>query len=204
MILFYENWKRRGAYSQSVILYADFFYVRYGVSYRDLEDIMEERGVNVDHATLNRWVIRYSATNLRRDKIQGQLLNSCIIKLMNKKTEPHKKPIPDIKEIRIKNNALGKCVPLKLIMILFYENWKRRGAYPIRSVCECWVIRYSPAIAVKATSQKRETNRSWRMDETYIKVKGEWIYLYRAVDSHGDMLDFMLSERRDEEAATAY
>jgi hypothetical protein len=36
-----------------------------------------------------------------------------------------------------------------------------------------WVIRYLPAIAVKATSQKRETNRSWRMDETYIKVKGE-------------------------------
>jgi putative transposase len=42
------------------------------------------------------------------------------------------------------------------------------------------------------------------MDETYIKVKGEWVYLYRAVDSHGDTLDFMLSERRDEEAATAF
>jgi hypothetical protein len=42
------------------------------------------------------------------------------------------------------------------------------------------------------------------MDETYIKVKGEWGYLYRAVDSHGDTLDFMLSERRDEEAATAF
>jgi transposase-like protein len=37
-----------------------------------------------------------------------------------------------------------------------------------------------------------------------IKVKGEWVYLYRAVDSHGDTLDFMLSERRDEEAATAF
>ena len=42
------------------------------------------------------------------------------------------------------------------------------------------------------------------MDETYIKVKGEWVYLYRAVDSHGDTLDFMLSERRDEDAATAF
>jgi transposase-like protein len=40
--------------------HAVFFYVRYGVSYRDLEEIMEERGVNVDHATLNRWVIHYS------------------------------------------------------------------------------------------------------------------------------------------------
>jgi hypothetical protein len=42
------------------------------------------------------------------------------------------------------------------------------------------------------------------MDETYIKVKGKWVYLYRAVDSHGDTLDFMLSERRDEDAATAF
>jgi hypothetical protein len=42
------------------------------------------------------------------------------------------------------------------------------------------------------------------MDETYIKVKGKWVYLYRAVDSHGDTLDFMLSERRDEDAASAF
>ena len=47
-------------YPREVILYAVFFYVRYGVSYRDLEEIMAERGVLVDHATLNRWVVRYS------------------------------------------------------------------------------------------------------------------------------------------------
>ena len=46
-------------FPKEVILYAIFFYVRYGVSYRDLEEIMEERGVQVDHATLNRWVINY-------------------------------------------------------------------------------------------------------------------------------------------------
>jgi transposase-like protein len=62
---------------------------------------------------------------------------------------------------------------------------------------------YALAIAAKAQSQKRNTNRSWRMDETYIKLKGKWVYLYRAVDSQGDTLDFMLSERRDEDAATA-
>jgi putative transposase len=44
---------------------------------------------------------------------------------------------------------------------------------------------------------------NWIMDETYIKVKGKWVYLYRAVDSHDDTLDFMLSERRDEGAVTA-
>ena len=81
---------------------------------------------------------------------------------------------------------------------------EERGVNVDHATLNRWVIRYSPTIAVKATSQKRETNRSWRMDETYIKVKGEWGYLYRAVDSHGDTLDFMLSERRDEEAATAF
>ena len=45
---------------KDVILYAVFFYVRYAVSYRDLEEIMAERGVQVDHATLNRWVVKYS------------------------------------------------------------------------------------------------------------------------------------------------
>ena len=47
-------------YPKHIILFAVFFYVRYGVSYRDLENIMQERGVNVDHATLNRWVVKYS------------------------------------------------------------------------------------------------------------------------------------------------
>lgn len=47
-------------YPKSVILYAVFFYVRYAVSYRDLEEIMAERGIRVDHATLNRWVVKYS------------------------------------------------------------------------------------------------------------------------------------------------
>ena len=49
-----------GHFPKDIILYAVFFYVRYGVSYRDLEEIMAERGVKVDHATLNRWVIDYS------------------------------------------------------------------------------------------------------------------------------------------------
>lgn len=54
-------------YPRSVILYAVFFYVRYAVSYRDLVEIMAERGVEVDHATLNRWVIKkaYSRLNLK-------------------------------------------------------------------------------------------------------------------------------------------
>jgi transposase, IS6 family len=49
-----------------------------------------------------------------------------------------------------------------------------------------------------------KTNDSWRVDETYIKVKGKWTYLYRAVDSNGDTIDFILSKKRDKKAATKF
>ena len=106
---------------KSVILHAVFFYVRYAVSYRDLEEIMAERGVKVDHATLNRWVVKFA-----------------------------------------------------------------------------------PLIAARVQARKRPTALSWRMDETYIKVKGKWTYLYRAVDRDGQTLDFLLSERRNLSAARRF
>ena len=108
-------------FPKPVILFAVFFYVRYAVSYRDLEEIMAERGVVVDHTTLNRWVVKYA-----------------------------------------------------------------------------------PLIAAEAQARKRPTANSWRVDETYIKVKGQWTYLYRAVDRDGKTLDFMLSERRDLAAARRF
>ena len=62
-------------FPKDVILYAVFFYARYGVPYRDLEAIMEERGVKVDHSTLNRWVINYSSSlALATEKINVLLL----------------------------------------------------------------------------------------------------------------------------------
>jgi len=48
------------------------------------------------------------------------------------------------------------------------------------------------------------TNRSWRVDETYLKIAGEWTYLYRAVDSRSDTIDFLLSPKRDADAARRF
>ncbi len=67
-----------------------------------------------------------------------------------------------------------------------------------------WVINYSPLITAEAKKHKRAAASSWRVDETYVKIKGKWVYWYRAIDKYGDTFDFMLSEQRDEAAATAF
>ena len=67
-----------------------------------------------------------------------------------------------------------------------------------------WVHQYSPEIEKKVRRYLRPTNDSWRMDETYIRVKSEWKYLYRAVDSNGNTIDLMLSAKRDKKAAKRF
>ena len=64
-----------------------------------------------------------------------------------------------------------------------------------------WVQRYAPELNRRLRSHLKPTNRSWRVDETYIRVKGKWTYLYRAVDSFSASIDFLLSARRDAAAA---
>ena len=64
-----------------------------------------------------------------------------------------------------------------------------------------WVQRYVPEFEKRWNHYARAVSGSWRCDETYIKVKGRWTYLYRAVDKHGRTVDFLLSERRDVAAA---
>jgi transposase-like protein len=67
-----------------------------------------------------------------------------------------------------------------------------------------WIQAYAPEIDKRVRPQLRMTNGSWRVDETYIRVKGEWVYLYRAVASAGQMIDFLLSRKRDAAAARRF
>jgi putative transposase len=80
-----------------------------------------------------------------------------------------------------------------------------RGLKVDHSTIHRWVVEYSPKLEESFRKRhKRFTRGSIRMDETYIKVKGQWMYLYRAVDKEGNTIDFMLSEKRDEPAARAF
>jgi len=97
------------------------WYAAYPLSYRHLEEIMEERGVSVDHSTINQWSFRF-------------------LPLIEKMVRKH----------------------------------------------------------------KRSVGGSWRMDETYIKVKGVWKYFYRAVDKQGNTVDFLLAAKRDMAEATRF
>jgi transposase-like protein len=67
-----------------------------------------------------------------------------------------------------------------------------------------WVHQYAPEIDKKIRPYLKRTGKSWRVDETYIKVKGKWTYLYRAVDKEGNTLDFVLRAKRDAKAASRF
>jgi len=67
-----------------------------------------------------------------------------------------------------------------------------------------WIIRYSPELLNRFNSRKRSVTAKWHVDETYIKVRGEWKYLYRAIDSNGDTIEFWFSERRNLTAAKRF
>ena len=81
------------------------------------------------------------------------------------------------------------------------EMMAERGLQVDHSSIGRWVLRYAPELYQRIRRELRFPNRSWRVDETLIKVRGQWKYLYRAVDSTGETIDFLLSEQRD--AATA-
>ena len=108
-------------FQKDTILQSVGWYLTYALSYRDIEELMGERGFSVDHSTVNRWVVFYSP---QLEKIFRQ-----------------KKMIP---------------------------------------------------------------GKRWRMDETYVKVKGEWKYFYRAVDKNNNTIDFLLTAKRDKKAVLRF
>src|SRR6202049_1134147 len=108
-------------FEPQVILMAVGWYLRFSLSYRDVEKLLAERGLHADHVTVWRWVQRYALEVNRRLR-----------------------------------------------------------------------------------SRLKPTNDSWRVDETYIRVKGKWVYLYRALDSSGATIDFLLSAKRDAAAAERF
>jgi transposase-like protein len=108
-------------FDRSVILLCIRWYLAYNLSLRNLEEMMAERGISVDHATIHRWVVRYS-----------------------------------------------------------------------------------PELLKRFNARKRAVTGKWHVDETYIKVRGCWMYLYRAIDSNGDTVEFWFSERRNLTAAKRF
>jgi putative transposase len=84
------------------------------------------------------------------------------------------------------------------------ELMEERGVPVDRATIQRWVVQYSPLLAEAFHRRKRAVGVSWRMDETYMKVKGAWYDLYRAVDKTGHTIDFLLTQHRDERAAKRF
>ena len=84
------------------------------------------------------------------------------------------------------------------------EMMEERGVFVDHSSINRWAIRFLPLLEKVFRKHKRAVGGSWRMDETYIKVKGAWKYLYRAVDKEGKTVDFLLTAKRDKAAALRF
>ena len=71
-----------------------------------------------------------------------------------------------------------------------------RGVKVDHATVQRWVFKFAPLVELQFRKRKKLVGKRWRLDETYIKVKGEWRYLYRAVDKQGNTVDFLLTKRR--------
>ena len=84
------------------------------------------------------------------------------------------------------------------------EMMAERGVNIVHTTILRWVQHYVPEFAKRRQHYSRPVGSSWRVDETYVKVRGRWTYLYRAVDKQGHTVDFLLSEHRDTAAAKRF
>jgi transposase-like protein len=115
----------------------------------------------------------------------------------------------DFKGHRFEKDLILLCVRWYLAYPLSYRNleemMEERGVAVDHSNIYRWVQKFTPQLeAAFRHGKKRPVGNSWRMDETYIKIKGQWKYLYRAVDKAGQTIDFLLAARRDKKAARRF
>lgn len=100
------------------------------------------------------------------------------------------------------------CVRWYLRYALSYrdlaEMMAERGLSVVHTTIYRWVQEYAPEIDQRSRPYLKKSTDSWRVDETYVKVRGKWMYLYRAVDSSGQTLDFLLNETRSARAAKRF
>jgi transposase-like protein len=84
------------------------------------------------------------------------------------------------------------------------EMMGERGVVVAHSTLNRWVVKYIPEVEKQFRRRQWPVGRSWRMDETYVRIKGKWAHLYRAVDTEGHTIDFLLIPTRDRDAAEAF
>ena len=85
-----------------------------------------------------------------------------------------------------------------------FEMAGERGVNGDHSTVQLWVVKYTIMLKDAFRKNKKAVGKSWRMDETYIKVKGKWCYLYRAVDKENNTINFLLTKKRDKKSAKLF
>ncbi|MFZ6755221.1 IS6 family transposase [Undibacterium sp. Dicai25W] len=114
----------------------------------------------------------------------------------------------DTKRMRFPLEIISACIRWYAAYPLSYrhleEMMQERGAFVDHSSINRWAIRFLPLIEKTFRKYKRPVGSSWRMDETYIKINGQWKYLYRAVDKEGQTVDVLLTAKRDKTAAMRF
>jgi putative transposase len=115
----------------------------------------------------------------------------------------------DFKGHRFGKDIILTCIRWYLAYPLSYRNLEEmmaeRGLAVDHTNIYRWVQKFTPKLeAAFRKMKKRPVGRSWRMDETYVKIKGKWKYLYRAVDKAGQTVDFLLTSHRDKKATLRF